>query len=91
MSCVSPNENVRCMCGEFEEPAHPDLGQCFPKRLKIDCVPPSIPANPCGDEEVSVIYDPNRSPPFTIVATTYDTSCLEILDTTNTPVTGPLT
>jgi len=79
------------MCGSFPEPTNPDLGQCFPKSLKLDCVPPTIPVNPCGDEAVTIIYNPNQSPPFTIVAHTYDTACLEILDTTGAPVTGPLT
>lgn len=48
------------MCGDFEEPENPDLGQCAPYRVKTDCEAPTIPT--ISD----IAYNPNANPPFTV-------------------------
>lgn len=71
------------VCGEFEIPTVPDLGQCAPYRVKKSCEAPTIPIAPCDDETFYAEYNPDAvSPekPFHIVAGLYDESCLPILD-----------
>lgn len=90
MSCNSPFQSTDCMCGTFTEPTNPDLGQCAPLRVKIDCEQPVVPEYPCDDPNVTIVSDPDKVPPFRMIATVFDTNCEPILDTLNNPITGPL-
>lgn len=71
------------------------MGQCAPRRLKIDCptateVPiPEVPGiNDCEDE-VTIEMTPDLVPAFRLIATIFDTDCEPILDHNNEPITGP--
>lgn len=75
--------NTTAVCGDFETPAVPDLGQCAPYRSKRDCEAPTLPVAPCGDETFYAESNPDAVAPekqFHIVATLFDEECNPILD-----------
>jgi hypothetical protein len=55
---MSQNPSTDCVCGEFEEPTNPDMGQRESYRLKVSCEAPTLPT-------ISAItYDPDEDPKF---------------------------
>jgi hypothetical protein len=79
------------ICGTFEDPVIPDLGQCASLAVKRDCEnPPEKSIPPCGDESFTIEHTPDLVPQFRIIATVYDTDCEPILDENDEPITGPL-
>lgn len=81
MACCNPwTLPSRCICGEFDTPAHRDLGQCVAYRVKKDCEVPTLPEAPCDDTIYTVDYDPDAPYNFTALTGLFDESCLPILD-----------
>lgn len=68
------------VCGDFEVPVNPDLGQCTPLRVVVPCDRPTLPASPCNEEDIEIRYNPDESPAFTILGGILSADCLNILD-----------
>lgn len=87
------------VCGEFVTPTRPDLGQCYPRRLKRDCLTSedvevrqmeaAEEVSGCEDPELTTESTPTLTPPYRIIASVFDTECEPILDENDEPVTGP--
>jgi hypothetical protein len=87
------------VCGTFTDEIHEDLGQCNPRRLKLDCQdPPSydrVTSSPivdgtvCEDPNLETEAHPELTPPFRTITTVFDTECEAVLDENDDPVTGP--
>lgn len=88
MSCCAPgqSQNSIAECGKFDTPTNPDLGQCSPKSTKTDCEAPTLPTAPCPGEVYTTVYNPDATPPFSVIAGLFDQNCLPILDSNNVQI-----
>ncbi len=88
--CCNPwngtGPNTTSVCGSFETPTNPDLGQCFPYREKRTCERPVRPENPCNDTNAYAEPRPGLTPPFALVSTLFDEDCDAILDETGAAI-----
>lgn len=88
--CCNPwapsGPSTKKVCGDFEEPENPDLGQCAPYREKRTCDAPVLPVSECEDDEYTVVFTPTLVPPFRIIARLFDSNCELILDSNNQPI-----
>ncbi len=89
----------RQICGPFGDPDVPDLGMCFPRRLKITCdkphypgsnpeVPPD-PENPgsgCAFLDAETVIFSNELGRFVLNGSMIDQNCAQILDDSGLPI-----
>lgn len=90
--------STRSVCGEFVEPTFVDYGQCHPRRLKRNCRNhlPQVPGwgtlpndGDCEDENISVEFHGDLTPPLRTISTLFDESCEAIQDPDGNDLTAP--
>ena len=85
MACCGNNNPDRNCCGDFSDPEVPDMGGLFPRKIRIDCEAPEIPANDCDEADPEVVYDAETES-FKIYSIVYDENCSAILDQDDSPI-----
>ncbi len=86
--CGGLQNSVLAICGEFDScPPNPDLGRCFPYRLKLSCAAPDLPVPGCGDYDFTIVYTPGAIPPWSVISILRDQDCNPILDEDNNQIT----
>ncbi len=85
--CSLPS-GVPAICGDFNNTTPtPDLGRCFPYRVKRDCGAPDLPVIECNDDTYVVVAQPgNVLYPFIVISTLFDELCDIILDSAGNPI-----
>lgn len=78
--------NHREICGEFETPTNEDTGRCHPYRVKIDCEAPVVPTPTCPNDEFTVVFDPDLTPPFRVTSLLMDENCEPVTDEDGNPI-----
>jgi len=84
--CGCSTTNTQIVCGTFEEPVHPDQGQCSPYRVKLTCEVVELPVPSCNDTSFVMRYDHNATPKFSVLSTLRDENCNPILDEGGHPI-----
>jgi hypothetical protein len=76
-------------CETFETLTTPDLGQCSPYRLKLDCdaINTTVPVS--SDPNAFLEPDLEATPPYRLVGSILDEVNGVITDENNDPILGP--